>query len=122
MKVWVFILVPLVGLAAGFAGAFYFGLEIKSQYAGYFALAILAGLDSLFGGIRSAMEGRFRGDIFITGFVFNGLMAALLAYLGYRIGVDLFLAVSVVFGWRILLNVSRVRRAILESGPNEGNE
>ena len=76
-------------------------------------IATLAGLDTLLGGIRAGIEGRFQDDIFISGFVLNTLLGAALAYLGDRIGVDLFLAAVVALGSRVFLNVSLIRRYYL---------
>lgn len=110
---------PVVGLVAGMlVGWFLFGAvkvppETASFYAPYLSLAALAGLDSLLGGIRAAMEGRFQDDIFITGFLLNTLLAAFLALLGDQIGVDLFLAAVVALGTRVFLNLSLIRRYYL---------
>lgn len=101
---------PLAGLALGFG---IYWLPIKSippVYAPYLSLATLAGLDSVFGGIRAGVEGKFHDDIFISGFVMNTLLAAGLAYLGDQIGVDIYLAAVFVLGWRVFLNLSLIRR------------
>lgn len=110
---------PVLGLAAGFAtGLFAFAAipvsgELASAYAPYLSVAALAGLDTLLGGIRAGIEGRFQDDIFISGFFLNTLLAAGLAYLGDKIGVDLFLAAVVVLGSRVFLNLSLIRRYYL---------
>ena|SRR5690242_14923699 len=79
----------------------------------YLAVACLAGLDSVCGGIRSGLEGKFRNDVFITGFIFNILIAFFLAWLGDQIYIDLFLAVALVLGARIFNNLSLIRRFLL---------
>ncbi len=40
----------------------------------------------------------------------NTILAGALAYLGDRLGVDLFLAAAVVLGGRMFLNLSLIRR------------
>ncbi|MCE5313606.1 small basic family protein [bacterium] len=100
---------PLVGLALGFL-VYWLPIRVPSDYAAYLSLATLAGLDSIFGGIRAGIEGKFHDDIFISGFVVNTILAAMLAYLGDQIGLDLFLAAVVVLGWRVFLNLSLIRR------------
>src|SRR5919198_134139 len=101
------ILLPLLGIVAGFAaGLIVFHRiqvppELATSYAPYLSLATLAGLDTLFGGIRAGIEGRFQDDIFVSGFILNTLLAAGLALLGDVIGVDLFLAAVVALGTRI---------------------
>ncbi len=101
---------PIAGLALGFAVVFFTGTRVPTEYGSYLALATLAGLDSAFGGIRAGIEGKFHDDIFLSGFVANTFLAALLAYLGDQIGVDLFLAAVVALGGRVFLNLSLIRR------------
>ena len=81
----------------------------------YLSLAALAGLDALIGGLRAANEGKFRGNVFVSGFVFNTLLAAFLAYLGEHLGQDLALAAVVLLGGRIFVNLSIIRRHWLDS-------
>jgi small basic protein len=110
---------PFAGLAGGFlAGLALFGFlpfsgETVSVYAPYLSLATLAGLDTVLGGVRAGIEGRFQDDIFVSGFVLNTLLAAGLAFLGDKIGVDLFLAAVVALGTRVFLNLSLIRRYYL---------
>lgn len=87
--------------------------ELAAVYAPYLSLATLAGVDTVLGGIRAGIEGRFQDDIFVSGFVLNTLLAAGLAFLGDRIGVDLFLAAVVALGSRVFLNLSLIRRYYL---------
>lgn len=105
---------PVVGFLIGFFTIWYKNITIPSEYASYLSLATIAGIDTILGGIRSGLEGRFQSDIFLSGFIVNTIMAALLAYFGDQIGVpDLYLAAVVVLGWRIFLNLSLIRRYIL---------
>jgi small basic protein len=110
---------PFAGLVSGLlTGYFVFaGIHVSADLAGayapYLSLAALAGLDTLLGGIRAGIEGRFQDDIFVSGFLLNTLLAAGLAYLGDKIGVDLFLAAVVALGTRVFLNLSLIRRYYL---------
>ena len=104
---------PIVGLLVGFIFVYATPGTIPPGVAPYLSLAALAGLDSICGGIRAGLEGKFHDDIFLSGFVINALLAALLAYLGDRIGVDLFMAAVVVLGWRVFTNLSLMRRYYL---------
>jgi small basic protein len=110
---------PFVGVIAGFAAGWVFfsvvhvSGDIASMIAPYLSLATLAGLDTVLGGIRAGIEGRFQDDIFVSGFVLNTLLAAGLAWMGDLIGVDLFLAAVVALGTRVFLNLSLIRRYYL---------
>lgn len=83
-------------------------------YAKYMSIAILAALDSVIGGIRAYMEDGFDSTIFATGFVVNALLAAGMAYLGDRLGVDLYLAAVLVFGVRLFQNMAIIRRYLMK--------
>lgn len=102
-------LVPVIGLIIGFQ-IYWLPVPVPVKFASYLSLATLAGLDSVFGGIRAGIEGKFHDDIFISGFAVNTCLAVGLAYLGDRIGVDLFLAAVVALGGRVFLNLSLIRR------------
>ena len=106
-------LIPMLGGIAGFVAVYVSQFSIPPGLAPYISLAALAGLDSICGGVRSGLEGKFHDDIFLTGFLMNTLLSAGLAYLGDRIGVDLFLAAVVMLGGRVFLNLSLIRRYYL---------
>ncbi len=80
----------------------------------YMSIGVLAALDSVFGGIRAYMEDTFDNTIFISGFITNTLLAAGLAYLGDRLGLELYLAAVVVFGVRLFQNLGIIRRYLLK--------
>jgi len=104
---------PLLGLIIGFQIYWLPEIRLPLDYAPYLSLATLAGLDSIFGGIRAGIEGKFHEDIFISGFLVNMCLAWMLAYMGDQIGVDIFLAAVVVIGGRVFLNLSLIRRYLL---------
>jgi small basic protein len=101
---------PVAGLVVGFLIVYGVDVRVPSDLASYLSLASLAGLDSIFGGIRAGIEGKFHDDIFASGFAVNTLLAVALAYLGDQMGLDLFLAAVVVLGGRVFLNLSLIRR------------
>lgn len=103
------IFLPVIGLVLGFL-IYWLPIKLPSDYASYLSIATLAGLDSVFGGIRAGIEGKFHDDIFISGFVANTFLAASLTYLGDQIGVNLYLAAVVALGGRVFLNLSLIRR------------
>ena len=70
---------------------------ISYTYSGYLAIAIIAALDSVFGGIASTLKKNFDLKIFVSGFFGNAILAMLLTYLGQKLNVDIYLAAIVVF-------------------------
>ncbi len=104
----------LLAGALGFTLVYFSGAAFPTQYAQYLSLAALAGLDSLIGGVRAGTEGKFKSDVFISGFLTNTLLAAFLAYLGDLMGQPLGLAAVVALGGRIFVNLSIIRRQWLE--------
>jgi small basic protein len=108
------ILVPIVALVLGAMLALLINLGPLPGAAGqYIAVACLAGIDTVCGGIRGGLEAKFRTDIFITGFVSNVIIACFIAWLGESIALNLFLAVALVLGARIFTNLSLIRRFVL---------
>lgn len=108
------ILIPLLALILGLLiGFLLLQPEIGPELAPYLAVGVLAGMDSLLGGTRSALEDRFRTDVFVTGFFSNIAVAFFLAWLGDKIGVNLYLAAVLILGWRIFTNLSLIRRHAL---------
>ncbi len=96
---------------------FIFGsnLEIPYKYTAYIAVAILAFLDSLFGGIVSNMKNEFNMTVFVSGFFVNAVIAIFLVYLGQKLNVDIYLAAVIVFTTRLFTNLSIIRRLIIEN-------
>ena len=88
-------------------------IEISPIYAKYTSVALLAALDSVFGGTRAALERVFNLSIFLTGFFSNSLLAALLVFLGNIVGIDLFYVALISFGLRLFQNMAAIRRLIL---------
>jgi small basic protein len=105
----------VLGFTIGCAAFMAFHWSIPAAFAPYVSVAALAGLDTLFGGVRAGIEGRFQNDIFASGFLLNTLLAAGLAWLGDRIGVNLALVAVLVLGSRVFLNLSLIRRYYLNN-------
>lgn len=115
---------PVAAFLAGFAWAYFFWRQgVPLPAAEYLSLAVLAGLDSVFGGIRAGVERKFRSDVFLSGFLVNMLLAVILVWVGDKIGVkDLYLAAVVTLGGRMFLNLSVIRRHWLERPPVRGEK
>ncbi len=87
---------------------------ISYTYSSYLAIAIIAALDSVFGGISSVVKGNFDLKIFISGFFGNAILSMLLTYLGQKLNVDIYLAAIIVFVGRMFTNLSIIRRYFLD--------
>jgi small basic protein len=95
----------ILGVLAGVFIGLNSPLVIPAFLAKYMSVAILAALDSVLGGLRSSMEDKFDSLV---------LLAALLAYLGDRLGLELYMAAIVAFGVRIFHNLAVIRRYLLK--------
>lgn len=87
---------------------------IPYTYSGYLAIAIIAALDSVFGGISSTLNKNFDLKIFVSGFFGNAILSMLLTYLGQKLNVDIYLAAIVVFVGRMFNNLAIIRRYYLD--------
>lgn len=134
---WAFLGI-IVGIAVGILSHF----SIPPEYARYTAVAVLAMLDSIFGAWRAELVTRYQYKtdytykgpgfkekrdqynplIFISGLVFNTGLAAAFTYLGDRLGLDIYLAVIVVFTWRIFMNLGVVRRVYFQRWTKRKDE
>ena len=105
---------PALGLVAGIMTALLTGISVPTEYARYTAVAILAALDSVLGAARSELEDEYDNTIFLSGLLVNTLLAALLTFLGDRLGVDLYLAAIIAFGVRLFTNLAIIRRYLFQ--------
>ena len=80
----------------------------------YVAVAIIAALDSVFGGIVANFSRRFSIYVFMTGLISNAILAVILTYVGNILGINLSFAVIVVFGVRLFNNLANIRRATID--------
>ncbi|MEP6852543.1 MAG: small basic family protein [bacterium] len=83
----------------------------------YLPIAVVAALDAVFGGIRARLDGIFDAKVFVVSFVSNTLVAALIVFLGDKLGAgsQLSTAVVVVLGIRIFGNAAAIRRHIFRA-------
>ncbi|HLR34970.1 MAG TPA: small basic family protein [Tissierellales bacterium] len=108
----------IIGILLGMVIGLLLPFTYNTAYALYISVAILACLDSVFGGIRSNLENNFDTEIFLSGFFGNSILAALLAYIGDRLGVPLYYAAIFTFGGRIFENFASIRRLLLYNRKN----
>jgi small basic protein len=83
----------------------------------YLPIAVVAALDAVFGGLRARLDGIFDAKVFVVSFISNVLVAALIVFLGDKLGVgsQLSTAVVVVLGIRIFGNTAAIRRHLFRA-------
>lgn len=87
---------------------------ISYTYSTYLAIAVIAALDSVFGGISSVLKRNFDLKIFLSGFFVNSILSILLTFLGQKLNVDIYLAAIFVFISRMFNNLTIIRRHYIE--------
>ncbi len=130
----------LVGILIGVIVGLNIEYVIPIEYIKYTAVLIIGMLDALFGAIKAELtkasarheraareesgsasserreltkEDGYNQTIFITGLIFNTILALIITLLGEKLGLDLYLAVTVVFILRIFSNLGATRREIV---------
>ncbi|WP_342512683.1 small basic family protein [Sporosarcina sp. FSL K6-1522] len=111
---------PLLGLVLGISLGLLSDIHIPQIYSNYLSIAVLAALDTLFGGIRAHLQQVYDDKVFVSGFFFNVALAAILAFLGVHLGVDLYLAAVFAFGVRLFQNIAVIRRILLTKWTERG--
>ncbi|MBQ0105367.1 MAG: small basic family protein [Armatimonadetes bacterium] len=111
-------MIPLLGLLLGLC-TYFIPFEIHTNWASYLSLAVLAAMDSVVGGIKANIEGKFNEELFFSSFIFNTLIAAFLAFLGDKVGINLFLAALIALGGRMFLNISIIRNLLMQKIKNK---
>ncbi|MFD3157428.1 small basic family protein [Haloimpatiens sp. FM7330] len=107
-------MIALIGLIIGILVGAFWNINIPDKLSPYISVAIFACLDSVFGAIKANLSKQFRVDIFISGFFGNAVLAAVLAYLGDKLGLPIYLAAVIVFGSRMFDNFATIRRILIE--------
>lgn len=115
-------IIAIIGILLGMVIGLLLPFTYSSTYALYISVAILACLDSVFGGIRANLENNFDTGIFLSGFFGNSILAAFLAYIGDRLGVPLYYAAIFTFGGRLFENFASIRRLLLYNRKNRENK
>lgn len=118
------ILIGIALLAGVFIGL-YLPWSIAVEYVPLFSVAIMACLDSVFGGVKAHMEKQFNNRVFFSGFFANALLSALFVFIGVRLGIDIYYVAILSFGLRIFDNTAAIRRMWLNRQKNnvlEGSE
>lgn len=112
-------MIPVIGLIIGIILGYFLNINLPDTYSLYIPVAILAAMDTVFGGARASLEKKFDSEMFISGFFGNIVIAAILTYLGEKLNIPMYLAAVVVFGGRLFNNFAAIRRLLIEKGRNK---
>ena len=110
-------MIPALALIAGVVAGILLKPTVPTWLEPYRPIAVVAALDAVFGGVRARLDGVFDAKVFVVSFVSNVLVAALIVYLGDKLGVgsQLSTAVVVVLGIRIFGNAAAIRRHVFHA-------
>ena len=113
---WVVLIGLLLGVLVGLA----FPVVLPGAFARYLSIALLAALDSVFGGVRGSLEHRFDAGVLITGLISNAILAAGLTFVGDQLGVPLYYAALFALGFRIFQNLGSIRHHLMDRWRTRG--
>ena len=109
----------IVGLAVALGVALGLALQptVPLDLQPYLPIAVVAALDALFGGVRAWLEEIFDEKVFVVSFIGNVLVAALIVFVGDKLGVggELSTGIVVVLGIRIFSNAAAIRRHLFRA-------
>lgn len=104
----VFILCIIASLCGGSIG-YFTPVIIPVEYNKLFSVAILAGVESVFKGIRMMIKDNFDSRLFIYGFFMNVFIAVVFVFIGDSLGLDLYYVVLLALGFRLLQDLDIVK-------------
>jgi small basic protein len=109
--------IAALALVAGIVAGLLLRPTVPGWLEPYLPIAVVAALDAVFGGVRARLDGVFDAKVFVVSFVSNVVVAALIVFLGDKLGVgaQLSTAVVVVFGIRIFGNAAAIRRRVFKA-------
>src|SRR5699024_10966741 len=110
-------MIAVGGLILGVVVGILMRPSVLSELQPSFAVAVIASLYALFGGVRALLAGTFDVRVFTVSFLSNVLLAAFIVFLGDQLGVgsQASTAVVVVLGIRIFSNAATIRRYIFKA-------
>ncbi|MFE9258645.1 small basic family protein [Streptomyces sp. NPDC006879] len=110
-------MIAVLGLVAGVVVGLLVRPEVPIVVEPYLPIAVVAALDAVFGGLRAMLDGIFVDKVFVVSFLSNVVVAALIVFLGDKLGVgpQLSTGVVVVLGIRIFSNAAAIRRHVFRA-------
>jgi len=109
--------IAIIGLLGGVVIGLVLQPDVPIGLEPYLPIAVVAALDAVFGALRAFLDGLFDDKVFVVSFISNVFIAALIVFLGDKLGVgaQLSTGVIVVLGIRIFANVAAIRRHIFHA-------
>ncbi|GAB3246570.1 small basic family protein [Alteromonas gracilis] len=110
-------MIAVIGLIVGVVLGLVLSPDVPLWLEPYLPIAVVAALDAVFGALRAFFEGIFDDKVFVVSFSSNVVIAALIVFLGDKLGVgpQLSTGVVVVLGIRIFSNVAHIRRHLFHA-------
>ena len=110
-------MIAIIGLLVGIAIGIIWHPVVPLWLEPYLPIAIVAALDSVFGGVRALIERRYDDRIFVVSFLSNIVIASFLVFLGDQLGVgaQMSTGVVVVLAMRIFANAAAIRRLLFRA-------
>lgn len=110
-------MIAVLGLVLGVVLGIWIDPDVPTALVPYLPIAVVAALDALCGGLRALLEGKFDDKVFVVSFVSNVVIAAMIVFVGDKLGVggQLSTGVIVVLGIRIFSNVAAIRRHLFRA-------
>ena len=106
-------IIAIIGIIIGVIIGYVVPYSYNPYYSLYISMALLAAIDSVFGGLNAYMDNNFNNKLFLSGLIGNSIIAALLTWLGDILSITIYYAAIFVFGGRIFNNFATIRRKIL---------
>ncbi|MBQ4109601.1 MAG: DUF1290 domain-containing protein [Clostridia bacterium] len=113
----VFIL-AIAGFAVGALTGWMTNIYVSDSVSYYAAAIILAVSDSVMGAIKNYISSTYRFKEFIIGIVVNIVAVIAFIFAGSKLGIDLYMAVEIVFGIKIFEKISKIRSFLLNKSQS----
>lgn len=104
--------IPIVGLLIGLIIGGLLPVSVPVINAQVSIILVITAADSIFNGFLGKLDDRFNTLLFSIEFLLNSLLAIGAVYLGMIMGIDLLMAITIIFGVRIFHNLSQINHKL----------
>ena len=85
-------IIAIIGIVIGILIGYLLPYSYNPYYSLYISMALLAAIDSVFGGLNAYLDNNFNNKLFLSGLIGNSIIAALLTWLGDILSIPLYLS------------------------------